>query len=55
MQMKKKMMVLAVALGASTFHWGGCGGGDGGRGWWYNVTRFLGDVVATNIVLTNVD
>lgn len=47
---KSKLFVLALVLGASTFQWG-CGGNSGFR----TFFRFLGDLVATNIVLTNVD
>lgn len=44
---KSKLIVLTMVLAGTAFQ--GCGGG------FSQFFRFLGDVVATNIVLTNVD
>jgi hypothetical protein len=45
---KSKLIVLAMVLAGTAFHGGGCGSFN-------TFFRFLGDLVATNIVLTNVD
>lgn len=59
--MKKKILAMALLLGATSFHWGfGCGGGGGGGGLGglfsaRSLARFLGDAVGTTLILTNVD